>query len=113
MMLARVLLVGLVTLAASCGMLEPSVFATWGGRTIEVRGQGVSLDADRPDYAEISIGERRVKITADCLTVDGVEKPVPKFTRVLIETKPSFSVKIDGKPVFPLMDRGTAFSSVV
>ena len=42
-----------------------------------------------------------MKITEDKVTVDGVEKPVPKFTRVLIETKPSFSVKIDDKPVFP------------
>jgi hypothetical protein len=101
MMLARVFLLSVFTLPASCGIWGPSVYATWGGRTIEVRGQGVSLNADRPDHAEVSIGERRVKITADKVTVDGVEKPVPAFTRVLIETEPTFSVKIDGNPVFP------------
>jgi hypothetical protein len=79
----------------------PHVWATWGGRTIEVRGQAITLLADRPDRAEIEVGDYKVLLTPLSVRVNDVEKPVPGFTKVLVETAPALSVHLDGKLVFP------------
>src|SRR5215212_421474 len=79
----------------------PHVWATWGQRTIELRGQGITLLADRPDQAEIEVGAYKILLTPSSVRVNDVEKSVSGFTKVLVETTPTLSVQLDGKLVFP------------
>lgn len=77
----------------------PGVWATWQDKTIQVRGDGVALNAGN-EYADVEAQGHRIRIAKSTITVNGKSNPVPPFKRVVIEVTPGgVSVLVDGKPL--------------
>jgi hypothetical protein len=95
----------LVVLALTVGLLQldrlsgPGVWSTWQGKSIEVRGEGISLNAIR-EHADIEAHGHRVRITETSIIVNGRSMRVPRFRKVVVVVTPAgVSVAVDGKPL--------------
>jgi hypothetical protein len=106
MLSRRVLVCGVVALAATvqgCDSSGPSprTSGTWRGKRIDVYASEAVSFYSGNDQAEVQVGNHRVVIREEVITVDGDAKAVRAFSRVVIDVKPAaVIVTVDGAPLF-------------
>ena len=97
-LLITLILAGLVMLSACAGKTE----ITWNGRTIEAYSSGSVSTTTGNDLVTLVLGDHTIEVRADQLTVDGVSKAIPAFTKLRIDVKNSgMTIQADGVPVWP------------